>query len=171
MRSALRQTLTAHVRAFTFTLAQSTVTALDWLFTQRLIRVGTLIAYDDFWTIPCSHAGTHRGGGGNAAASVTSPLDVGEGKAHREMAEKHGVRFECIGGPCRPPPTVKGCHKHHVWAPVFVVTAIGNFDSPDHGFNFSHSELARYMAEQTACRVIADEARASQRQGGAARGG
>ena len=61
--------------------------ALDWLFMQRLAVPGTVVGYDDFWVLPCIHGDPH-------------PLEHGEGKAHAEVAEKYGVHFRCICGPC-----------------------------------------------------------------------
>ena len=142
-------------------LHASTVSVLDWAFTQRIARVGTLIGYDDFWTVPCDQhrkaeraAKSAASAGGTAGAShgLGSPLLVGEGKAHLEMTQKHGLRFECVGGPCRVAPTLTSCHKHNGWAPIFVVTAVGSPD-PDPGFNFTES-MREFMSAHKTCRTL-----------------
>lgn len=70
-------------------LYASTQAALDFFFRNELLVVGSVLGYDDWWVLPC--------GSGNAHLH---PLDVGEGRAHREAALKWGVTFECIAGPC-----------------------------------------------------------------------
>jgi len=71
-------------------LYSSAVDALTFLFRSRLIVPGTLVGYDDWWVIPC------------CAGRDPSPLLVGEGRAHAEMAAAFGVRFVCVAGPCAP---------------------------------------------------------------------
>jgi len=100
-------------------LHSSTSSALEWMLTNRLLRVGTLIGFDDFWTIPCSRFGVSNG------RLIVHPLDVGEGKAFREMTTKFGLRFRCLAGPCMPPPTTSTCHVHNNWAPIFLLQASG----------------------------------------------
>lgn len=114
---------------------------------QGIARVGTLIGYDDFWTIPCDK---YKNGGMRRAEVLGNPLDVGEGLAHLELTRRHGVRFECVGGPCKVSPTLISCHKHNGWAPIFLVTAIGA-RSPDPGFNFS-SAMRDMMQMHKTCR-------------------
>lgn len=133
----------------------STAQALDFMFAHALIRPGTLIGYDDWWSEPC------RG--------VGSPLGSGEGRAHVEMANKYRVRFECVAGPCAKPsqghyprpgdhssfsPMAKRaalnpryplqhCSVHLTWGPIFLVRAMGPGVEPDHGFTWTEA-LANY---------------------------
>jgi hypothetical protein len=127
----------------------STTSALDWLFRTGLAQPGTLIGYDDWWTIPCN------------TMNKTSPLDVGEGLAHSEVAERYGVYFECIAGPCRPAPaTAPPCHKHKNWAPVFMVTAIGVAQS-SHGFMFDRRGELSWIKTNGVCKSMAQARRVS----------
>ena len=82
-------------------LPASRTEALDWLFTNHLARAGTVIGYDDWWTIPCWNFRRTR------HRLISSPLLVGEGLAHAEIARRHGVVFRCIAGPCKAPPSVR----------------------------------------------------------------
>merc|ERR1712032_191592 len=107
--------------------------ALDWLFKRKLIRPGTLIAYDDWWPNPCSPGGESLGG-----------LDTGEGRAHREISAAYNAEFICVGGPCQNlmGNIGLGCDFHHFvfpHAPIFKVVSVGVEAS--HGFNVSASEL------------------------------
>ena len=63
--------------------------ALDWLFTQRLAVRGTIVGYDDYWVLPCAKRQPH-------------PERFGEGKAHAQIARKHGVRFLATKGNAYP---------------------------------------------------------------------
>lgn len=130
----------------------STVTALDWLFTHRLVRPGTLIGYDDWWTISCNHHRVSRW------AHVVDPLTVGEGLAHAQMVAKHGVRFRCVAGPCRPPPNVFDCHPHNNFAPIFLVEAVGLTDvtRQSSGFAFEPLDMHRWMNASWVCHSLRD---------------
>ena len=130
-------------------LHTSTVSVLDWLLANRIVRLGSLIGYDDFWTIPCNN---YRASG---RKKILSPLEVGEGLAHAEMAMRHGVRFTCVAGPCRMPPTVSSCHAHNNWAPVFMVDAVREGEG-DPGFEFSMAEVAQWMATNKVCTKLHD---------------
>jgi hypothetical protein len=85
----------------------SAAQALDWLFAQRLAVPGTVIGYDDWWVLPC-------------IKQDPRPLAYGEGKAHLDVARRHGVRFRCICGPCAPRNS-----KMWGWRPYFLVEAVG----------------------------------------------
>lgn len=130
----------------------STVAALDWLFAQRLIRPGTLVGYDDWWTISCNHHRVSRW------ARVVDPLTVGEGLAHAQMVAKHGVRFRCVAGPCRPPPSVFDCHPHNNFAPIFLVEAVGLTDvsTQSTGFAFENADMQRWMNASWVCHSLRD---------------
>ena len=84
------------------------VAALDWLFASGLVRVGTVIGYDDFWVIPC-------------ALHDPRVLAYGEARAHSEMAAKYLVSFRCLCGPCAPQPNLRAG-----WRTYFVVESLGS---------------------------------------------
>lgn len=127
----------------------STSTALDWMLTNGLIRPGTLVGYDDWWTISCNHHRVSRW------ANIVDPLSVGEGLAHRQMAAKHGLRFRCLAGPCRPPPTVRECHPFNNFAPIFIVEAMGSADYSS-GFEFERHSMQRWMNQSWVCHSLRD---------------
>ena len=133
-------------------LHSSTATVLDWLLSERLLRPGGLVGYDDWWAIPCNHFRVSE------HTKVLSPLEVGEGLAHAEMARKHGVRFKCVAGPCRMPPAFSACHVHNNWAPVFMVTAVGvPAGEATHGFELTRrDELMAWMDRNAVCSAIRD---------------
>ncbi len=135
-------------------LHASSFAALDWLFREKIARVGTLIGYDDWWTIPC-HKSFREGAGGSGTKIVKSPLSVGEGLAHREVTQRYGLRFLCIAGPCRMPPTLdnKPCHQHKQWGPIFLVTAVGSTE-PHHGFEMSSRDVAAWITRVETCRSV-----------------
>lgn len=132
----------------------STTAALDFLFANGLVRVGTLIAYDDWWTIPCHQFHTPpRQGKGRAQPAqpvIVSPLEVGEGLAHREIASKYGVVFRCLAGPCQPVADFARCNLYNNWGPVFLVMAIGA-DRGEHGFNFTSEEESHWVRHMVVC--------------------
>jgi len=142
-------------------LHSSTSTVLEWLLQQRMLRVGSLIGYDDWWTIPCNHHRVARQkarlpkNGQNTKSTVLSPLKVGEGLAHAEVTRKYGLRFLCLAGPCRMPPSVTKCHVHNNWAPVFMLTAIGATGS-DTGFSFTPKGMNAWMAHYPVCHKVHD---------------
>ena len=72
----------------------STLEAMEWMYRSELIVPGTLIGFDDWWTIPCA---TPEG-------AAWQPSETGEWRAFAEMARKYGVRLQCVGGACRMPP-------------------------------------------------------------------
>ena len=126
-------------------LHTSSIDALDFLFANGLVGVGTLVGYDDWWTIPCVRYHSSR------PRRPPSPLAVGEGLAHAQIAQKYGVRFVCVAGPCQPS-IVRG-DLHDNWAPIFVVAEIGAPQvEVDHGFHFGGpQEEARWMSSYPVC--------------------
>ena len=126
-------------------LHESTLAALDWLFRERIVRPGTLIGYDDWWTIPCHKRRSSRG--------TVSPMDVGEGLAHREIAQRYGVRFQCVAGPCKMPPTMSSCHQHNNWGPIFIVKEVGAA-TPADGFEFTAAQVDQWALGVRTCRNI-----------------
>lgn len=129
-------------------LHKSTYDALDWLFANKLVRVGTMIGYDDWWTIPCQKF--HRGG-----EKDTRPLLVGEGLAHAEIARKYRVQFRCMAGPCKPFPNMSSsfgeCHLNNNWGPVFVVADLGTTQEGSHGFTFTQEQEQVWKEKNKVC--------------------
>ena len=82
----------------------STYHALDWLFSNSMIGVGTLFGLDDFWVVPCNKRYLSRGEGARPNGVNIDPLSVAEGLGLAEMTQKYGVHLACVAGPCRPPP-------------------------------------------------------------------
>ena len=111
----------------------STKDVLDFLFSNRLARVGTVIAYDDFWSHTCTH---------NAPKS-RSPLLDGEGLAHKQAALKYGINFACIAGSCR---MDSDCQ---AFGAIFVVMGVNTV--ANHGFNFTKQQVKEWKARDTAC--------------------
>lgn len=72
--------------------------ALDWVFEHGLARVGTVIRYDDWWTLACATRNPRNRNYHRDAASIESY--GGEPLAHEEVAHRHGVTFACACGPC-----------------------------------------------------------------------
>jgi len=110
--------------------------ALDWAFTTGVAVPGTLVGYDDWFVNPCSKGG-----------EALHPLETGEGKAHTEIAEKHGVRFRCVSGRCTP-----GAFDNSTMSGVgivFVVEAVGV--KPESGFHWSREELASFKKNDRIC--------------------
>ena len=70
-------------------LYSSTVQLLDFMFSSRLIKPGTVFGYDDFWSSACQRH----------AAADEHPLQHGEGLAHAEAARKYGasLRARAVG--------------------------------------------------------------------------
>ena len=133
-------------------LHSSTSTVLAWLLSSRLLAVGTLVGFDDFWVIPCNHYRISKG------KDVVDPLSVGEGKAHHEAVVQHGLRYVCVGGPCRPPPSTRHCHVHNHFAPIFLLVASGvPPGQEDNGFDFgSSAQMAEFMRSSRACASLRD---------------
>ena len=104
----------------------STKDVLDFLFSNRLARVGTVIAYDDFWSHTCTH---------NAPKS-RSPLLDGEGLAHKQAALKYGINFACIAGSCR---MDSDCQ---AFGAIFVVMGVNTV--ANHGFNFTKQQVKEW---------------------------
>lgn len=125
----------------------STYQALDWVFSNGLIKPGALIGYDDFWVNVCVISKPDK-------ELQLSPLNAGEGLAHKHISEKYGVRFVCIAVSCKRPslkvPYVdgKGCSCHNSWALVFRVAG---FDGPDHGFALTANEIEEFRLRSSDC--------------------
>ncbi len=137
------------------TLYSSTFKSLDWMFSSGLVQKGTLIGYEGFWTIPCvAH-------GDESAGDHASPLHTAAGRAHREIAEKYGVHFVCVAGPCgtkQPPDPLDACTRNG--AVIFQVQSLG--DGPTmvgvtgtyaSGFGMSSAEMTAFKYEPCARRA------------------
>lgn len=92
----------------------SSIQALDWIFKNKLAKVGTIIGYDDWWVDSCS-----------AGAGNLHPLDTSEGRAHLEITEKYNIEFECVGGSC----SLSGAKLPCVWGSFFRIKDIGSADN------------------------------------------
>ena len=110
--------------------------ALEWAFTSQVVQVGTVIGYDDWWVMPCS-------------GSDPDVWKFGEAKAHLQIANQFGVRFECLAGPCttRAGAFCAGIPPGNCWRPYFIVREIGSAQ-PAHGFTLATAEAERFMREQ-----------------------
>lgn len=116
----------------------SSIQVLDWVFSNGIARVGTLIGYDDFWVSPCA-----RGG------EKLSPLNTSAGKAHAEASERYRVKFKCVAGACG----IRSCTKNTCcWGPIFLIEAIGGETVPDNGFHMSEKEIQTWKNKNMECR-------------------
>ena len=113
----------------------STLEALHWMARSKLLVPGTLVGYDDFWASPCSAGGEH-----------VLPLETGEGRAHREIAHKHHIRFRCVAGACDP--TLCSAM---VWGPIFRVESVGI--EAHTGFTLSTKEQNEWRAHSEVCKI------------------
>jgi len=111
-------------------LYSSSMDVLDFIIDAGLMRPGTLVGYDDFWSPFCNAKLDGRNW-------TSLPTFHGEMKAHREIAAKHNIVFKCVGGSCKIPPEgslaplgidrVDGS-MHNTWGPLFVVADINSGD-------------------------------------------
>ena len=125
----------------------SAVQALDWLFANKLVRVGTIVSYDDWMDYAC----TLRKEG--AKLVVPGIFDGGEPKAHYEIASKYSVDFRCLAGACAPPTQKKACDMHAgPFGALFVVASIGS--KVNHGFEMDRAQLEDYAHRNAWCRRL-----------------
>eukprot|EP00392_Amoebophrya_sp_AT5.2_P004769 g4778.t1 len=133
-------------------LYSSTQQVLNFLWSNSLINVGTLIGYDDWWFNACSDNDQDD-------YFWFNPLHSGEGRAHFEFAKSKNIYFRCVGGPCVSPeesPCVK--YEDPVRGVLFEVVKIGDGGNDeealnfDHGFEFGSVEnLLKYRTLNTFC--------------------
>ena len=113
--------------------------ALDFMFRNGLMVQGTLLGYDDWWVLPCLNK------------SVQSPLDAGEGRAHREIATKYDVEFECLAGGCL---SLHGPNGHvratNGWGALFAIRSIGR-GRCFYGFNMTSAEVQLFRKLDHLC--------------------
>jgi len=113
--------------------------ALGWAFSQGIVRVGTVIGYDDWWVMPCS-------------SRKPDVFATGEGKAHKLATTRYGVEFECLAGPCRygvfAGANRFGCTTSlKCWRPYFVVRAIGS-TTPSLGFSMDEQQVLEFLNDR-----------------------
>lgn len=110
--------------------------ALDWLFTERLLLPGSVIGYDDWWTIAC-------------ASNNTDVEAHGEPRAHLLAARKYQASFRCICGPCEPitPGVAFGGRTY------FVLEALGGSTVSSSGFTMTREDAAYWMARARSCGI------------------
>ena len=120
-------------------LYSSTSQVLDFMFGSGLIRAGTLVGYDDWWSVPC------RRGWGSSDGAPPSPLETGEGLAHAEAARRYGVTFLCVAGGCS---ASVPCSSFGV---IFLVVSINAKSKGDSGFAMNESGIREFMAHDAVC--------------------
>lgn len=139
----------------------SSIQALDWVFRNGLAKVGTVIAYDDWWVLPCIHAiwpsGVVRA---DAPTSEEALVKLGgEIEAHYEIARKYNVFFECVCGPCaeHDNPRAAGLEQGdqaedlESWRVAFVVR---NFSRPEGGFKVSPAYIHEFARHSGMCKAV-----------------
>lgn len=121
----------------------SAVQALDWLFANRLVRVGTLITYDDFMDYAC----TRKIESGHLV--IPDVFEAGEPKAHREISQKYAVDFRCVAGACAAP-SQRACDIHAApFGAIFVVANIGG--TANDGFEMDKAQFEMYARRNSWC--------------------
>jgi len=119
-------------------LYTSTLEVHTFMFRNNLIRPGTIIGYDDWWSAACTPEA-----GGN------SPLTFGEGLAHTEIATRHNVTFLCVAGGCRNwQGRARTCS---AFGTVFMVTSINNPNGPDTGFDMDTAQIDEFRLSSPVC--------------------
>ena len=120
--------------------------SLDWVFGNGLAVVGTVIRYDDWWSIPCAtlHASNRK----FQKSNVPMESYGGQPLAHHEAAYKFGVTFACACGPCDA--ESGGPQARHFatgWVgfnPFFVVVSL-TVPPGDSGFRANKSMVDRFL--------------------------
>jgi len=123
-------------------LLSSTMEALEWMFKEGRIVVGTAFGYDNWWSVACVM-------GAERAAEFMS---FGEMRTHKEIAEKWGVKFECACGSCGTTTGDVACTSENLWGAVFVVTEIGSGQG-DTGF-MDVQEQADWVRRNGRCQDV-----------------
>ena len=132
----------------------SAAQALDWMFANKLVQVGTLVMYDDFMDYSCA---TRLG------SEKADLFDSGEPKAHREAAIKYGVQFRCVAGACAAP-TDRPCDLHAAtYGAIFVVVGLGG--KPDDGFEMDAAQLFWWKRRHKFCNFVRHYHKTWRRQG------
>ena len=113
-------------------LYSSTYQALDWVFSNGLVGVGTMIGYDDWWVLPCI-----------LNRSYNIERLGGEAKAHVEIALKYNVTFDCVCGPC-----VATVNFTYGWRTYYTIR---HFSSAHTGFSMPANYVETFMSENRGC--------------------
>ena len=113
-------------------LYSSTYQALDWVFSNGLVGVGTMIGYDDWWVLPCI-----------LNRSYNIERLGGEAKAHVEIALKYNVTFDCVCGPC-----VATANFTYGWRTYYTIR---HFSSAHTGFSMPANYVKTFMSENKGC--------------------
>ena len=109
------------------------------MFEKKLVAVGTVIGYDDWWDLAC------------VTKTRTSPLEFGEALAHAKIAKAFGVQFRCICGPC-----AEGIARPallRMRRAYFVVEAIGTAE-PSTGYTLGRESEEHYLKASPQCAAI-----------------
>lgn len=131
-------------------LYSSTVDVLDFLFVHGLIAPGTVIGFDDFWSIACL----------SNSDEDSSPLAGGEALALVEAARRYNATFLCLAGGCRRSRQDEerdgrkggACS---AFGAIFLVSSIFNASGgdPSAGFELSQVEIVDFKRHDPVCRV------------------
>ena len=114
---------------------------------------GTLIGYDDWWSVWCSPAHDIA-----ARGAPFPPRLAGEMLAHAEVAERYGVRFACVCGGCKrtrvdaSDQAQYACDMHARTGAVFMVEAIGVAPVTD---MLMGEAAVQWATESPRCRALA----------------
>ena len=113
-------------------LYSSTYQALDWVFSNGLVAVGTMIGYDDWWVLPCI-----------LNRSYNIDQLGGEARAHVDIALKYNVTFDCVCGPC-----VATANFTYGWRTYYTIR---HFSSAQAGFSMPANHVKTFMSENKGC--------------------
>jgi hypothetical protein len=156
-------------------LYTSSMEALSFMVETGLLRPGTLIGYDDYWSNFCRLTGDVQQTEAWTSTAWTSPPSFyGEMKAHKEISEKYGIVFKCVGGSCLIPPISSmsflgiphaNFSAHQLWGPVYVAVSINNSDVYDAGMMRSKLDYLTWMETNTRCQEVKTIAETAKLQG------
>mmetsp|Transcript_375 Transcript_375/g.584 ORF Transcript_375/g.584 Transcript_375/m.584 type:complete len:315 (+) Transcript_375:152-1096(+) len=110
----------------------SSLAALDFMFRNSLVVVGTLVGYDDWMIVPC-----------RIQLGSSAVLTVGEARAHAEITARYGVHFACVSGSCMCNGTAAVATSHGA---IFKVLALGRAPG-DTGYHPTALEYSRFMTK------------------------
>jgi hypothetical protein len=147
-RSILRRHGTAAYIDIDCDLYVSTFTALDWVFTHGLARVGTVLGFDDWWNVPCASSDMQRDGAHIATVG-------GEPEALLQAASKHSVWVECICGACSAADAADG----RGWRTYFIVRSLAAAHPPEPNFGLAPHDARAFLRKSNRCRDAWAQAR------------
>ena len=137
-----------HTSTSTGDLYVSTFTALDWVFTHGLARVGTVLGFDDWWNVPCASSDMQRDGAHIATVG-------GEPEALLQAASKHSVWVECICGACSAADAADG----RGWRTYFIVRSLAAAHPPEPNFGLAPHDARAFLRKSNRCRDAWAQAR------------